>query len=136
MSWIFESQPVDETVLDDYVGFVYCITNLIDNKKYIGKKLLKFRRTKVVKGKKKKLLVESDWKKYWGSNKNLIADVEALGEDKFAREILKFCKSKGECNYYEAKLQFERAVLETDTYYNDWIMVRVHKKHLSKVSFC
>jgi hypothetical protein len=136
MSWIFESQPVYETVLDDYVGFVYCITNLIDNKKYIGKKLLKFRRTKVVKGKKKKLLVESDWKKYWGSNKNLIADVEALGEDKFAREILKFCKSKGECNYYEAKLQFERAVLETDTYYNDWIMVRVHKKHLSKVSFC
>jgi len=132
MSWIFESQPVDETVLDDYVGFVYCITNLIDNKKYIGKKLLKFRTSKIVKGKKKKILVESDWKKYWGSNKTLIADVEALGEDKFSREILMFCKSKSECNYNEAKLQFERAVLENDTYYNEWIMVRVHKKHLSK----
>jgi len=135
MSWTFESQPIDETILDDYVGFVYCITNLIDNKKYIGKKLLKFRRTKVVKGKKKKILVESDWKKYWGSNKNLIADVEKLGEDKFAREILKFCKSKGECNYYESKLQFERAVLETDTYYNDWIMCKIHRSHVKKLDF-
>lgn len=135
MSWTFESQPIDETILDDYVGFVYCITNLIDNKKYIGKKLLNFRRTKVVKGKKKKLLVESDWKKYWGSNKNLIADVEALGEDKFVREILKFCKSKGDCNYHEAKLQFERAVLETDTYYNDWIMCKIHRSHVKKLDF-
>jgi hypothetical protein len=135
MSWTFESQPIDETILDDYVGFVYCITNLIDNKKYIGKKLLKFRRTKVVKGKKKKILVESDWKKYWGSNKNLIADVEKLGEDKFAREILKFCRSKGECNYYESKLQFERAVLETDTYYNDWIMCKIHRSHVKKLDF-
>ena len=135
MSWTFESQPIDETILDDYVGFVYCITNLNTNKKYIGKKLLKFRRTKVVKGKKKKLLIESDWKKYWGSNKNLIADVEALGEDKFVREILKFCKSKGECNYYEAKLQFERAVLEDDSHYNDWIMCKIHRSHVKKLDF-
>jgi hypothetical protein len=135
MSWIFESQSVDETVLDDYVGFVYCITNLIDNKKYIGKKLLKFRRSKIVKGKKKKILVESDWKKYWGSNKTLIADVEALGENKFSREILMFCKSKGECNYYEAKFQFECSVLETDKYYNDWIMCKIHRSHVKKLDF-
>jgi hypothetical protein len=131
MSWFFESQPVDETVLDDYVGFVYCITNLIDNKKYIGKKLLKFRRSKIVNGKKKKILVESDWKKYWGSNKTLIADAEELGEDKFSREILMFCKSKSECNYYELREQMIRDVLlKPEEYYNSYVGTRINRQHI------
>jgi hypothetical protein len=133
--WTYNSQPIDETILDSYVGFVYCITNLVDNKKYIGKKLFKFKKTKMVKGKKKRLLVESDWKKYWGSNKNLIIDVEELGEDKFTREILRLCKSKGECNYFEAKYQFESSALESESFYNDHIMVRVHRSHIKKVDF-
>lgn len=135
MTWIYETNAIDETILDSYVGFVYCITNNVDDKKYIGKKLLKFKKSKMIKGKKKKILVESDWKKYWGSNKNLIADVEELGEDKFVREILMLCKSKGECNYWEAKLQFQYCVLETDRFYNDQIMVRVHRSHIKKLDF-
>jgi hypothetical protein len=129
--WIYESQPIDETILDAYVGFVYCITNLVDNKKYIGKKLLKFKKSKTVKGKKKKFLVESDWKKYWGSNKNLIADVEELGEDKFVREILKLCKSKGECNYYELREQMIRDVLlKPEEYYNSYVGTRINRQHI------
>lgn len=133
--WTYNSQLIDENELDSYAGFVYCITNLVDKKQYIGKKLFKFKKSKTVRGKKKRFLVESDWKKYWGSNKHLIADVEELGEESFRREILRFCKTKGEMSYYEAKYQFELGVLEDSSYYNDWIMVKVHRTHLKKLDF-
>jgi len=133
--WLYYNELIDESILEEYVGFVYQITNLEDDRKYIGKKTLKFKKTKVVKGKRKKFLVESDWKKYWGSNKMLHLDLEELGEDKFKREILRLCKSKGEMNYYEAKYQFESGALESDKYYNDWIYIKVHKSHLKKIDF-
>jgi hypothetical protein len=135
MTWYYEYKQIDETILESYIGFVYCITNLTNGKRYIGKKLLKFKRSKRVKGKTKRFLVDSDWRTYWGSNKSLIADVESLGEDKFRRDIMRLCASKGECNYFEAKLQFECNVLETDSFYNDWIMLKVHRSHLKKVDF-
>jgi hypothetical protein len=128
--WLYENNVVDSELLDIYVGFVYNITNLTNNRKYIGKKLLKRSKTKQVKGKKKKTLVESDWKNYYGSNKDLQADVESIGPHNFKREIIRLCKSKGECNYYEAKYQFALDVLEKDSYYNSWIQVKVHRKHL------
>jgi hypothetical protein len=128
--WLYNGSIVDSEVLDNYLGFVYNITNLTNDKKYIGKKLLKRTKTKQVKGKKKRTLVESDWKDYYGSNKELQADVETLGAHSFKREILRLCKTKGECNYYEAKIQFSLDVLEKVEYYNTWIMVKVHRKHL------
>jgi len=130
--WLYEGKIVDSEILDDYVGFVYEITNLINNRKYIGKKLLRFTKTKQVKGKKKRTLVESDWKQYYGSNKELIEDVGKLGTHNFKRVILKLCKSKGECNYFEAKAQFAVDCLEDLNYYNNWIVVKVHKKHVMK----
>jgi len=133
--WLYNDIELDESLLDSHIGFVYKITNLEDDRIYIGKKLFKFKRSKKVKGKTKKVLVESDWKKYWGSNKILIEDVKELGEDKFRREILRLCKAKGEMNYYEAKYQFELGVLESNSAYNEWIMVKVHKAHLKKVDF-
>ena len=69
---------------------------------------------------------------YYGSNKELQADVDSLGTDNFSREILRLCKTKGEFAYYEAKYQFDNSVLESDEYYNSWIQVKVHKKHLTK----
>lgn len=128
--WLYNNEIVESNVLDDYLGFVYNITNLNDNRQYIGKKLLKRTKTKQVKGRKKRTLVESDWKEYYGSNKELQADVEKLGKHNFKREILRLCKTKGECNYHEAKLQFKLDVLEDISYYNSWIMVKVHRKHL------
>lgn len=133
--WLYDDKPVDESELENYIGFVYVIENKTDNRMYIGKKLLKFKRTKKIKGRNKKVSVDSDWKKYWGSNKNLQEDVLELGEDKFQRKILRLCKSKGEMNYYEAKYQFELGVLESDQYYNDAIMVKVHRSHIKKVDF-
>jgi len=117
-------------MIGDSYGFVYLITNEIDQKKYVGKKLFWSSKTKTVKKKKKRFKVESDWADYYGSNKELQEDVERLGADNFKREILRLCRSKGECSYYEAKLQFEKDVLTSDEYYNSWIMVKVHKNHL------
>jgi hypothetical protein len=130
--WLHDDTPVDESALESYIGFVYVIENMNNGRLYIGKKLLKFKRTKKVKGKNKKILVDSDWKSYWGSNKVLQEDVKELGETKFTRKILRLCKNRGEMNYYEAKYQFELGVLESDRFYNDAIMVRVHRSHLRK----
>ena len=49
----------------------------------------------------------------------------ALGEDKFTREILYFCPSRGVASYIEAREQFERKVLLRDDYYNGIINVRI-----------
>jgi hypothetical protein len=59
-------------------------------------------------------------------------DVLQLGHEKFVREILHLCKSKGECGYLEAKEQFVRGVMESEDYYNTWIMVRVRKSHIKE----
>ena len=127
--WLYNNEPFDD--IADYVGFVYIITNLTNGRKYIGKKNFYFSKTRTVKGKKKRSKIESDWREYYGSNKELLEDVEKLGRDLFKREIVRLCKSKGEFGYWEAKLQFENNVLESDEWYNTWIMVRVHKKHLT-----
>lgn len=131
--WLYNGMIFDTENLEDNYGFVYLIENLVDNKKYVGKKLFYSRKTKVVKKKKKKIKVESDWKKYYGSNLELIADVEKHGPANFRRTILRLCKSKGECNYFEAKEQFALDVLLKEEYYNSWIMVKVHKAHVAKV---
>jgi len=127
MNWTYNGSEITE-IPDEYEGFVYIITNLTDDRKYIGKKLAKFKTTKPpLKGKKNKRrgYKESDWRDYWGSSDKLLADVEKLGKDKFTREILYFCKSRGEMSYIEAREQFNRCVLETDEYYNGIINVRV-----------
>ena len=117
-----------EQLPSDCEGFVYLITNLTNDRKYVGKKLAKFKKTKPpLKGRKNKRRekVESDWQDYWGSSDNLKADVEKLGEHNFKREILYFCSSRGLMSYMEAKEQFDRRVLESDEYYNGIINLRV-----------
>ena len=128
--WLYNNEPIED-IPEGMVGYVYLITNLTNNRKYIGKKNFYFSKTKQVKGKKKRTKVESDWRDYYGSNKELQTDVESLGKENFKREIVRLCKSKGEFGYWEAKLQFENNVLESDEWYNSFIMVRVHKKHLT-----
>lgn len=130
MEWTYNDKKIDETTLEQFIGFVYLITNKITHRKYIGKKLLQFSRTKQVKGKKKRIKVDSDWKTYYGSNKELQEDVVKLGEENFTREILRFCKRKGECSYYEAKFQFENDVLLSDDWYNSFVGCRIHKIHM------
>ena len=129
-NWTYRGEEFTEEMIGVNIGFVYVITNLSNNRKYIGKKFFTASRTKQVKGKKKRIRIPSDWQTYYGSNTELQNDVILLGPDNFKREILHLCKSKGECGYLEAKEQFVSAVLETQDYYNTWIMVRVRKSHI------
>lgn len=136
--WTFENEIV-ESLPDDCVGFVYLIVNKANSRKYIGKKLAKFSRTttKTVtlkngtkKKKKVRSKIDSDWLDYYGSSNELSKDIELLGKENFTREILYFCKSKAECSYIEAREQFIRKVLESDDYYNNNIMCRIHGSHI------
>ena len=137
-NWTHQNVEVTE-LPEDCIGFVYCITNTVTGRKYIGKKLAKFSKTtyKTVKlkngtKKKKKIRskIDSDWQEYYGSSVELSKDIDALGKDKFTREILHYCKSKAETSYVEAREQFDRKVLESDDYYNGHIQVRVHGSHI------
>jgi len=136
MTWYYEGQEITE-LPEDVVGFVYLITCITTGKMYVGKKLAKFAKTtyKVVKlkngtKKRKKIRskINSDWQDYFGSSDELNKDVILLGQDSFKREILRYCKSKSEMSYYEAKYQFDNDVLlNEDKWYNGWISVKVRK---------
>jgi hypothetical protein len=132
MTWYYNDEPLLDEHIEGRFGFVYCITNMLNGKKYIGKKLFTKAKTKTIKGKKKKTRIESDWKDYYGSNKLLNEEVEKYGKEHFKREVLMLCNSRGECNYYEAMYQFDFDVLLSDMWYNDHIWVRVHRTHLRK----
>ena len=136
MSWSYQGKLVKE-LPKDCEAFVDLITNTTNGMMYVGKKLSKFKTTKKpLKGRKNKRrgTKESDWRTYWGSSEKLIADIEKLGGDKFTREILYYCPSRGVASYLEAKEQFERKVLEVDNYYNGIINVRIGGSKILKES--
>jgi hypothetical protein len=131
--WHYQGQPFTSDMIGDNIGFVYQITNLDNGKKYIGKKWFwSTKKLPPLKGKKRKRTVkkESDWQKYYGSSEEVKMLVEQLGAENFKREILRLCKTKGECTYFEAKYQFDFDVLLRDDYYNEFIGCKIHSKHL------
>jgi hypothetical protein len=128
--WYYENKEFNpsEDDIKDYAGFVYQITENKTSMKYIGKKLFwKTIKRPPLKGKKRKRIeiVQSDWKTYFGSSEKVKLLVEQNGQDSFKREILRFCKTKGELSYFEAKIQFEKDVLLRDDYYNGIINCRI-----------
>lgn len=133
--WLYNDNQFDETP-EEYQGFVYLITELETNKKYIGKKFFwkpkTLPKTKTRK-RRVKTRVESDWRSYYGSSKEVQELVEDKGSDSFKREILRLCRTKGECSYFEAKYQFENDVLLRDDFYNEFIGCKIHSKHLKEV---
>ena len=117
-------------MIGDYFGFIYEIVNLLDNRKYVGKKFFTRAGTKQIKGKKKKVRLSSGWENYWSSSKELQEDVKKLGEANFVRKILYLCKSRSECSYRETKEIFIRDALLTTDYYNSWVSCKIHKAHV------
>ena len=131
--WLYQGNEFTSDMIGDNFGFVYQITDLDNGKKYIGKKWF-WSTTKrpPLKGKTRKRTVvkESDWHQYYGSSDEVKQLVESRGRDKFKREILRLCKTKGECSYYEAKYQFDFDVLLGDDYYNELISCKIHSRHM------
>jgi hypothetical protein len=137
--WLFNGVPFSSDDIQDYYGFVYCLTDLANNKKYIGRKYFWSVRTiKKVKGRRKKNRSESDWKDYYGSSKNVLQIVEEHGKQRFKREILSLHKTKGDVNYNEVKTQFKLDVLEAvdvneeRVFYNENIANRYFYRNTKK----
>ena len=134
MAWFYDDKLFEETP-EDYQGFVYEIVDLYNNKRYIGKK--NFWKPKILpknskRSRRVRTRVESDWKTYYSSNKELQLLAEKNDEVLFERIILRLCRTKGEMSYYEAKLQFDNDVLLRDDYYNEFIGCKIHAKHLRR----
>ena len=134
IDWIYNGEPFTDTP-EEYQGFVYLITDTSNNKKYIGKK--NFWRPKTLpvtktRKRKKRTRTDSDWRSYYGSSVNLTEAITQSSPDNFKREILRLCESKGEMSYYEAKEQFDKNVLLSDEYYNNFIGCKIHSRHLKK----
>ena len=130
--------------IQEYEGFVYKITNIQTNKFYIGKKNFFSKQNKPLtkaelaeqtdkrKSKKKLVVKESNWKTYWGSNKELLEDVKKLGEDQFDRQILTLCKTKKALTYWEVHYQCKHECIVSPSFsYNDNILGKFFPKDVA-----
>jgi len=136
--WLLEGKPYSpdyEEIPEEYVGFVYRITDTETGDKYIGQK--RFRKTKtlpITKTRKRRVrtLVESDWRAYYSSSSVIKENVSQGLSDRYRREILRFGYSKGDLSYLEMLEQIKCNVLFDPKYLNGIINVRIHQKHLSE----
>jgi hypothetical protein len=133
-NWIFEGKEVnsiDDTPLDA-LGFIYKITNTENGMWYIGKKQLDKAATKVVKGKKKKIRKESDWKEYWSSSPYLKELILKDGTDNFKREIIMFAFTKASLTYSEEFCLFKTGALFDPLCYNGNIRAKIMRSWFNK----
>ena len=136
--WIYNGQPFESEDIQDNYGFIYRITNTTNGYDYVGRKYFTtVKKRPPLKGKKNKRreTVETDWKEYWGSSPRLQTDIDTLGKDKFSREIIHLCKSRGETNYMEAYYQFTEGVLLREDNYNGIIQIKLGKNSVKDVKF-
>ena len=128
--WTYLGKTFESEDISDNYGFIYRITNTTNDFDYIGRKYFTtIKKRPPLKGKKNKRreTVETDWKDYWGSSARLVEDMARLGKDKFTREIIHLCKSRGETNYMEAYYQFKEGVLLKENNYNGIIQIKLGK---------
>jgi len=117
MNWINE-----EIADESKIGFTYCITNTLNNKKYYGKKSYKHKRTRPpLKGYKRKRIdyVDSGWKSYTGSSEELNDDIKSMGKEYFIFEIINNYSTKTQLSYAELELiVIHKCLRKPDQYYN------------------
>ena len=124
--------PFDGSLIGDNRGFVYEITNLVNQRRYIGRKY--FWQKRKPRGGKRRVTSESDWKKYYGSCPELKDDIKVFGKESFKREILSLHRTPGRVNYEETRQLFLHDVLTealdngTPAYYNSNILGRYYRK--------
>jgi hypothetical protein len=142
--WLYKDKQINE--LTDMpepqpFGFIYEVTHVPTGRKYLGKKQLISIQNKPLgkkelaeltdkrASKKKKVIKESDWKTYYGSNPEIKQLIKDKKQSEFTREIVMFVSSKKLLTYYENKFLFINEVIEPHTnYINDNIEGRYFKK--------
>ena len=150
-TWIHKNQVVLSVndMPEGIYGFIYMVSHIPTGKKYLGKKVLYFERTKKLGKKelealkeerkeqgiggrvplKKKVITESDWKTYYGSQKEILELVKEGNQEDFKREILQYVPDKKQLTYFECKYLFINEVLETrNNYINDNILGKFYRK--------
>ncbi len=131
--WLYEGKPFTTNDIGDLFGFVYRITNLQTGKQYIGRKYFWQKRKPRTGG--RRVTSESDWKKYYGSSKELNEERKSVGNNTFLREIISIHKTLGQVNYEETRQLFLNNVLTeasddgTPRYYNSNILGRYMRKN-------
>ena len=130
--WTYQGTTFTTDDIDNFFGFVYCITNVQTGRKYIGRKY--FWKFRTPRGKKRKVKSESDWKKYYGSSEELKEEIQQLGRHNFSRVMLSLHKTAGKTNFEETRQLFVNGVLTeqlddgTPRYYNSNILSRYFRK--------
>lgn len=141
--WVYNCRDITDISWfpEGSYGFVYKITDLTTGRWYIGKKnLYSLRNIKLGKkalaaredkrsSKKKTICKESDWKAYYGSEPELLKDVQKNGPSSFVRQILCICYSKASLTYEEVRHQFLNSCLESDLCYNGNILGKFFKSN-------
>jgi hypothetical protein len=148
--WKYKGEIIDsiDKFPEGVIGFTYLVKRIDDSKFYIGKKNLYTERN-IKLGKKelaeqaelkkpgrvklkKKVIAESDWMTYYGSNIDLKKSVKELGESAFTREILDLCYSKKHLSFCEVERQFKYDVLRHENCWNENIISRFFRKDIIK----
>ena len=130
--WTYEGTTFTSADIDNFFGFVYCITNVQTGRQYIGRKY--FWKFRTPRGKKRKVKSESDWKNYYGSSEELKEEIQQLGRHNFSRVMLSLHKTAGKTNFEETRQLFVNGVLTeqlddgTPRYYNSNILSRYFRK--------
>jgi hypothetical protein len=97
----------------EFFGFIYRVTNMLDGRRYIGKK--QYHRPNPKRSRKKPIAdttgkwnpdhwLASDWATYTGSCKELNADIKEHGMHNFTFEIIAQCACRGDLSYTEVEM--------------------------------
>ncbi len=130
VNWTFQGKEVKgiEDCEPNALGFIYEITNLTNNKRYLGRKtIMKPKYTSGAnKGKSKGIY---PFTAYCGSSKSLLEDIKK--GDLYKKEIIRWCYTKAELTYYESQAIYCSDSLIREDFYNFWCKATVYSKHLN-----
>ena len=152
-TWVYQGRVITsiKDMPEGTYGFIYEVIYKPTDVRYIGKKVLYFERNKRLGKKalaalreerskkglrgrvpvKQKVITESDWKDYFGSQKEIItlSQEDNAGEN-WEKRILEFVPNKKLLTYYETKHLFKNDVLENQysAHINDNILGKFFRK--------
>ena len=152
-TWTYQGRVITsiKDMPEGTYGFIYEVIYKPTDVRYIGKKVLYFERNKRLGKKalaalreerskqglrgrvpiKQKIITESDWKDYFGSQKEIVTlSKEDNAGENWEKRILEFVPNKKLLTYYETKHLFKNDVLENQysAHINDNILGKFFRK--------